>query len=113
MELVIDHGNGMGTGTEVTVLATRDPDQSTIDLADEDVLEAWHIFKSFVTSGMAIPTPNLKKDYVQPIITSRPQLRIVAEVRTATWSDGEVNVYVWYTTRKLDEEARRILIGGT
>ncbi len=113
MEAVWQHGNGLGTGTEVTVIVSRDPDEDEVDVDDEDTMESWHWFKSFVTSGMAIVAPNLKKNYPQPMITSRPTLRVVAEVTTATWSNGKINIYIWYTTRKLDAEARRILIGGT
>tara|TARA_Y100000310_G_scaffold319494_1_gene374861 strand:+ start:300 stop:788 length:489 start_codon:yes stop_codon:yes gene_type:complete len=113
MECVIQSGNGMGTGTQVYVTVSRDPDQDAIDFDDEDTMEAWHFWKSFVTSGMEIQCPNMKKDYNQPMITSRPQLRVVAKVDTASWSTGKTNVYIWYTTRKLDAEARRILIGGT
>lgn len=113
MELVFTNGNGLGTGTELDVIVSRDPDQAVVDFADEDTMEAWHISKSFVTSGMAIIVPNLKKNFPQPMITSRPQLRVAMETTTATWSDGEANIYIWYTTRKLDAEARRILIGGS
>ncbi len=112
-ELVFLNGNGLGTGTEFSAIITRDPDETALDMADEDVMESWHLFKSFVTSGMAIVTPNLKKNYPQPMITSRPKLRCVFQTTTATWSNGNANIYVWYTTRKLDAEARRILIGGT
>ncbi len=113
MELIITNGNGLGTGTENNTIVSRDPDVADVDESDEDVLEHWHLFKSFVTSGMEIAFPNLKKNYPQPVITSRPFLRVVSQSLTATWSDANVNVYIWYTTRKMDAEARRILIGGT
>lgn len=103
--------NGMGTGTELDVVLSRDSDQATVDFDDEDTMIAWHTAKSFVTSGMAIVFPNSQKIFNNPLITSRSSLRVVAEVSTAIWSNGLVNVYVYYTTRKLDLEARRVLIG--
>lgn len=105
-------GNGMGTGTELNVIVSRDPDELAADIDDEDTMIAWHAFKSFVTSGMAIVFPNHHKNFPQPLITSRPQLRIVAQVFTATWSNGLLNVYLYYTTRKLTSEAMRVLVGG-
>ncbi len=105
-------GNGMGTGTELSVIVSRDPDEATVDFDDEDTMIGWHLFKSFVTSGMAIVWPNLKKSFVQPLITSRPQLRVVAQITTATWSSGVTNVYIYYATRKLTSEAMRVLVGG-
>lgn len=105
-------GNGMGTGTELDVIVSRDPDEATVDFDDEDTMIAWHAFKSFVTSGMAIVFPNHYKQFNQPLITSRPQLRVVAEISTATWADGLTNVYIYYATRKLTSEAMRVLVGG-
>ncbi len=104
--------NGMGTGTELNVIVSRDPDELAADYDDEDTMIAWHISKSFVTSGMTINTPNILKNFVNPLITSRPQLRVVTEITTATWSTGLLNVYIYYTTRKLDAEAMRVLVGG-
>lgn len=102
----------MGTGTELSVIVSRDPDEDTVDIDDEDTMIAWHLSKSFVTSGMAINTVNQLKSFNQPLITSRPQLRVVAEITTATWSNGLTNVYIYYTTRKLTVEAMRVLVGG-
>ncbi len=111
-ELHARGGNGMGTGTQLNVIVSRDPDEDSASYDDEDTMIAWHVFKSFVTSGMAIVFPNLKKNFPEPLITSRPQLRIVATIDTATWSNGRVNVFLYYATRKLTSEAMRVLVGG-
>lgn len=103
--------NGLGTGTEVKVTVTRDRDQQTPDFDEEDAMIGWHFAKSFTTSGMVITTPNHLKTFGAPLVTSRPQLRVCASVTTAIWSDGFMNVYLYYTTRRMDAEARRILIG--
>lgn len=103
--------NGLGTGTEVTITVSRDRDQETADLDDEDSMIAWHFAKSFVTSGMSIATPNFVKTFGAPLVTSRPSLRVCGQAATAVWSNGVCNVYLYYTTRKMDAEARRILIG--
>jgi hypothetical protein len=105
-------GNGLGTGTQLDVIVSRDPDEATVDYDDEDTMIAWAIFKSFVTSGMSILFVNQHKNFPQPLITSRPQLRVVAEITTATWANGKTNVYLYYTTRKLTSEAMRVLVGG-
>ncbi len=111
-DLHVRGGNGMGTGTELDVIVSRDPDEDAVDFDDEDTMIAWHAFKSFVTSGMMIQFPNQLKSFVQPLITSRPQLRVVTEISTATWTDGLTNVYIYYATRKLTSEAMRVLVGG-
>lgn len=111
-DIIAQGYNGMGTGSELRALLTRDTDEDELDFDDEDVMVAWHLAKSFVTSGMSLFGPNLLKWFPQPLVTSRPQVRFVASVATAVWSDGKVNCYVYYTTRKLDSEAMRILIGG-
>lgn len=103
--------NGLGTGSEVKVTVSRDRDQASPDFDDEDAMIAWHFAKSFVTSGMSISTPNFLKTFGAPLVTSRPQLRVCASVSTAVWSNGFINVYLYYTTRKMDAEVRRILIG--
>lgn len=101
----------MGTGTEVDVMVSRRPDQATIDPDAADTMLWWHFFKSFVTSGMAVYDGHFFKSFTNPIVTSRPSVRVVAEVATATWTAGLTNVYLYYSTRQLDAEARRILIG--
>lgn len=111
-DIVPEGINGLGTGTEVRALLTRDQDETALDFDDEDVIVAWHFAKSFVTSGMAIPMPNFLKWFPQPLVTSRPQLRFIGSVGTAVWSNGKLNCYVYYSTRKLDNEAMRVLIGG-
>ncbi len=112
IDIIPQNLNGMGTGTEVDVIVTRDVDEATLDYDDEDVIAGWHFTKSFVTSGMVMPFPNLKKDYNQPLVTSRPQLRVIGETGVAVWATGKIQCYINYTTRKLDSEAMRILIGG-
>lgn len=111
-DLILQNLNGLGTGSEVDVLVSRDADAAALDFDDEDVIFAWHGTKSFVTDGMEIIFPNLIKNFSQPIITSRPSLRVVANNGVAIWTTGLLNVYIYYTTRVLDSEARRILIGG-
>lgn len=110
-DLMIQNGNGMGTGTELDAIVSRDSDQAAIDFDDDDTMIGWHMFKSFVTSGMSVVAPNQMKVFPAPLITSRVSLRLVVTNRTAVWSTGLVNVYLYYTTRKLDLEARRVLIG--
>lgn len=111
-DLMVNNLNGLGTGSEVTVVVSRDRDQQVVDPSDEDTMIYWHIVKSFVTNGMSIVAPNQMKSFgSQPLVTSRPQLRIVGVVTTAQWSSGRANVYLYYTTRRMDAEARRILIG--
>lgn len=103
--------NGMGTGSEVNLIISRDKDQQTLDYGDEDNLFVWHFAKSFVTNGMSITMPNLLKTLPAPVVTSRPQIRVIGEVRTAVWTTGRLQCLIYYTTRKLDDEARRVLIG--
>lgn len=110
-DLAIQNGNGLGTGTEVEVMISRRPDADAMVPSDADTMIWWHFFKSFVTSGMQIEHLNFLKTFPHPLVTSRPTLRVVAEVATTTWTGGLTNVYVYYTTRELDAEARRILIG--
>lgn len=104
--------NGLGTGSEVSAILTRDNDQETIDFDDDDTLFAWEGVKSFVTSGMQIEFYNLMKTLQHPVITSQPTLRVVGRIETATWTSGGIQMYVYYSTRALDAEARRVLIGG-
>lgn len=103
--------NGLGTGSEVKCIVSRDKDQASPDFDDEDTMIQWHFAKSFVTSGMSIAMPNQVKTFGAPLVTSRPQLRVCASVSTAVWSNGFLNVYLYYTTRKMDVETRRILVG--
>lgn len=110
-DLVIANGNGLGTGTEIEVMVSRRPDVVAVDMDAADTMIYWHFWKSFVTSGMEIATPNFLKNFVNPLVTSRPTLRVVVQAGTATWANGETNVYIYYTTRTLDAEARRVLIG--
>ncbi len=110
-DLIPRNMNGLGTGSEVFAAISRDNDQEDMDWGDEDNLFLWHFTKSFVTSGMAIPTPNLMKALPHPVVTSRPQIRVIGENRVAVWTTGQLQVLIYYTTRKLDAEAQRVLIG--
>jgi len=110
-DILYDHLNGLGTGTEVNTAVSLDDDQITVEMNDDATIFYWNLVKSFVTSGMQILAPHQLKSFSYPLITSKPQVTVVSEVTTSTWANGALNVYLFYTTRKLDAEARRVLIG--